>query len=623
MYFLDKCKKYAVKFMHKRIAFTKEGRVMKRIFCIIMILAMAFTLNAGLVFADDIEDPGDGTTDGNVEVYLTEDIFPDEAFRDWLRTKFDGNNNQALDESEMYKMTLLEIPSDLGIKSVKGIEQIPNLVRLTISYQVSGMEDMQADLYIKSSYVGYLDIKGCSKIRQLKVDADPTSKVYITGRDLTGCTGLEELILPNCYDLKELKGLKTCTALKNIDIKKFGKLEEFDISGFPELWRLVINSNPLKSINVTNCPKLEIAYIGGESPDGEETIDHIDFSGCTSLTSIYLSSPALKTIDISDCTKLDNITINKDIRYKNYAPVESLDLSNQPELRGVFLMYAGLKSLDLSKNPLIESVHLEQNGMTSLNLGNAQYLYLLEIIKEDLETLDISGCPKLCYAVKNSENSGFGDITSYAVYDEETGNIINLNYDAYTKLIYDEGAIEPRTTDISGAAMTLSKTTYTYDGTVKKPSVKSVVLNGVTLKAGTDYTVSYASGRKNAGFYKVTVTGIKKYSGKISMAFEINKAKNNLKVTAKTATVKYSKLKTANQTVARKSVLTVTGGKGTITYTKMNGPSKITINKTTGKVTVKKGLKKGTYKVKVNIKAAGTKNYKPLTLTRTFKIKVK
>ena len=171
--------------------------------------------------------------------------------------------------------------------------------------------------------------------------------------------------------------------------------------------------------------------------------------------------------------------------------------------------------------------------------------------------------------------------------------------------------------------MTLSKTTYTYDGTVKKPSVKSVVLNGVTLKAGTDYTVSYASGRKNAGFYKVTVTGIKKYSGKISMAFEINKAKNNLKVTAKTATVKYSKLKTANQTVARKSVLTVTGGKGTITYTKMNGPSKITINKTTGKVTVKKGLKKGTYKVKVNIKAAGTKNYKPLTLTRTFKIQVK
>ena len=596
---------------------------MKRIFCIFMILAMALSMNVGLAFADDIEEPGDGTTDGGVEVYLTEDIFPDEAFRTWLRTKFDSNNDQALDESEMYKMTLLEIPDDLGIKSVKGIEQIPNLVRLTISYQVSGMEDLQANLYIKSSYVGYLDIKGCSKLKQLKVDADSTSKVYITGIDLTGCTGLEELLLPNCYDLKELKGLKTCTALKNIDIKKFGKLEEFDVSGLKELWRLVINSNPLKSINVTNCPKLEIAYIGGESPDGEETIDHIDFSGCTSLSSIYLQSPALKTIDISDCKKLNDITINKDIRYKNYAPMESLDLSNQPELKGVFLMFAGLKSLDLRKNPLIEGVHLEQNGMTSLNIGSAKNMYLLEIIKEDLETLDISGCPKLCYAVKNSENSGYGDTIYYVVYDEETGNTITLKYDAYTKLLYDEGAISPRTTDISGAAMTLSKTSYTYDGNVKKPSVKSVVLNGITLKAGTDYTVSYASGRKNVGFYKVTVTGIKKYSGKIQMSFSIDKAKNTLKVTAKTAKVKYSKLKSANQTVARKSVLTVTGGKGTITYTKMNGPTKITINKSTGKVTVKKGLKKGTYKVKVNIKAAGTKNYKPLTLTRTFKIIVK
>ena len=40
-----------------------------------------------------------------------------------------------------------------------------------------------------------------------------------------------------------------------------------------------------------------------------------------------------------------------------------------------------------------------------------------------------------------------------------------------------------------------------------------------------------------------------------------------------------------------------------------------------GKVTVKKGLKKGTYKVKV--KAAGNKNYKAATKTVTFKIKVK
>ena len=50
---------------------------------------------------------------------------------------------------------------------------------------------------------------------------------------------------------------------------------------------------------------------------------------------------------------------------------------------------------------------------------------------------------------------------------------------------------------------------------------------------------------------------------------------------------------------------------------------KITIAKKTGKVTIKKGLKKGTYTVKVKVKAAKTRNYNALTKTVTFKIKVK
>ena len=47
------------------------------------------------------------------------------------------------------------------------------------------------------------------------------------------------------------------------------------------------------------------------------------------------------------------------------------------------------------------------------------------------------------------------------------------------------------------------------------------------------------------------------------------------------------------------------------------------INKTTGKVTVKKGLKKGTYKIKVKVSAAGDNNYKSGNKTVTLTIKVK
>ena len=46
-------------------------------------------------------------------------------------------------------------------------------------------------------------------------------------------------------------------------------------------------------------------------------------------------------------------------------------------------------------------------------------------------------------------------------------------------------------------------------------------------------------------------------------------------------------------------------------------------SKKTGKITVKKGPKKKTYKLKVRIKAAGTGNYKAKTSTVTVNIRVR
>ena len=47
------------------------------------------------------------------------------------------------------------------------------------------------------------------------------------------------------------------------------------------------------------------------------------------------------------------------------------------------------------------------------------------------------------------------------------------------------------------------------------------------------------------------------------------------------------------------------------------------INKKTGTVTVKKGLKKGTYKIKVKVKALGNSKYKASAYKKvTFKVRV-
>ena len=77
---------------------------------------------------------------------------------------------------------------------------------------------------------------------------------------------------------------------------------------------------------------------------------------------------------------------------------------------------------------------------------------------------------------------------------------------------------------ISKASVTLSTSTYAYDGKAKKPGV-TVKLNGKALKNGTDYIVSYSNNTK-VGTATVKITGKGNYTGSISKTFKI---KNNFK----------------------------------------------------------------------------------------------
>ena len=109
-----------------------------------------------------------------------------------------------------------------------------------------------------------------------------------------------------------------------------------------------------------------------------------------------------------------------------------------------------------------------------------------------------------------------------------------------------------------------------------------------------------------------------------TVTVKVNKAANTLKVKGKTAAVKYKKVKKKAQSLKVTKLIKVTRkGQGKLSYAKTSGNKKITINKKTGKVTVKKGLKKGTYKVKVKVTASGNAKYKKTAKAVTFKVKVK
>ncbi|WP_051656770.1 endo-1,4-beta-xylanase [Butyrivibrio sp. AE3004] len=149
---------------------------------------------------------------------------------------------------------------------------------------------------------------------------------------------------------------------------------------------------------------------------------------------------------------------------------------------------------------------------------------------------------------------------------------------------------------------------------------------GVDEKAG--FTVT-GNKQTDAGTYTATATLKDGYSwsdgstAPKSVSFTIKKADNTLTVKAKTAKVKASKLKKKNQKVKVSSGLKVKDAQGDVTYKKVSGNKNIKIDSKTGKITVKKGLKKGLYKIKVTITAAGNDNYDTTEETVTFKVRVK
>ena len=75
---------------------------------------------------------------------------------------------------------------------------------------------------------------------------------------------------------------------------------------------------------------------------------------------------------------------------------------------------------------------------------------------------------------------------------------------------------------VDAKSIKLSKAAYTYDGKAKKPTVVVKDAAGKKLKNGTDFKVTYASGRKKVGTYTVKIKLIGYYSGSKTLKFTIN-----------------------------------------------------------------------------------------------------
>lgn len=187
---------------------------------------------------------------------------------------------------------------------------------------------------------------------------------------------------------------------------------------------------------------------------------------------------------------------------------------------------------------------------------------------------------------------------------------------------------------------TLRRTVVVYDARVSGKS-KVKVGQSITLVGWSNPTgawtyrssdpevasVGQASGvvrGKKAGTVTITAQLTACPTVRINSKITVLKGQNPMVVKAKTKKVSYSKVKKKSRKV-KGAIVFSSAPAGKVTYAKVKkGSSKrLSINKKTGMIAVKKGTKRGTYKIKVKVKAKGNASYNSATKTVTVKVKVK
>ncbi len=170
-------------------------------------------------------------------------------------------------------------------------------------------------------------------------------------------------------------------------------------------------------------------------------------------------------------------------------------------------------------------------------------------------------------------------------------------------------------------AVTLAKKEYTYNGKAKKPSV--TVRVGKNKLKSSDYSLSYASGRKKVGSYKVTIKLKGNYRGKKTVTFKIvpkgtnlNKPKAEkkaIKVSWKKQTAKMNKSRITGYEIQVATDKNFTKNKKTVTAKGYKTSSK--------KITKLKGGKKYFVRIRTYMTVSGKKYYSPWSKAVSVKTK--
>lgn len=338
--------------------------------------AVEFTVRQ---FAEDMPD----------NPYVT---IPDEKFRAYLLEHFDTDGDLKLSKEEAAAITEL-VCEQMDIASLKGIEHMPNLTVLDVSYNkipdalaVEGYGKL-IRLDCDHNPLTSLSVKGCKALRELKANdcfyQDEYGKAIYTlaAIDLTGCGALETLNIED--NSIAVLDLHDCVSLREIRCA-YNDLTTIDFSSCTKMTAITCRNNPLHglTLDVSMCP--DLLYLAC----WEAGLAGVDVSGCPKLQELLVYYNDLNSIDISACPALTRVDLHG-------TKISALDLGNCPKLNTLFVAFNTIDRLDFSACPELTSVNVSNNTLTQLDLSKCPKLTELTASNNSIDKINVNGCSKL------------------------------------------------------------------------------------------------------------------------------------------------------------------------------------------------------------------------------------
>ena len=426
-------------------------------------------------------------------------------------------------------------------------------------------------------------------------------------------TGLSTVSIPKNVKKMGVYCFANCSLLKKVTINS--KLKAIpNYCFFKSGLEAMSIPKKIKSIGkyaFAHCHSMTAVTIG----KGVKTIGEAAFGGCWSLKTVKFAGKNVKSIGriaFIECESLTSIVIPAKVKaiaegtFAGCYDLASVKLPSKLKAigTGAFLDCSSLTSIAIPGSvKSISKSAFEASGLTTVRIpGSVKTIGYAAFANTKLASVT------LCSGIKTIGDYAFSE-NAYLTEVVIPASVTSIG----------EGAF---------SSSALANVTLNYGiKTISDGAFAATKITTITLPNSITSLGSYIfSGCKN----NITVTASDKVTNLNGNALlqatckVIGFKDNAMTVTGKTATVKAAKVRKKAQKISASKLYNFTdNGVGTHLFAKASGNKKITVSGN-GVITVKKGLKKGTYTVKVKVMATGDKEYANTSWQIvTVKVKVK